>query len=802
MKSNVFVGLKPAVGAGADYKKSGDNYDYILHPITNSRYRERVKKVFQEYRAEVDRNVTLWVPEPQLQELCIPPSTSKEDSPSFIGLLSSWVDLESTDTCVRELSYQVLINEWNYAKFVGIKQLILAPPKNLANLHCYALMVARLLLKCDAESPVLSISLPFFEDTDPLSTWELWGTIRKTCGYHPSLTISLALPRDRTPSYVLQRWLAEPVTCLLVSSSIFATNQYNYPVLNKFNQQIIFEFQKINGNSQARLSELCVILHGIEKYAAQVKGGEPAYLEYVNYLLKRGDKVLAAESVSTPGKYSEPRIMPPLDPYSDEISNAVYHTFEQDRVKYELYGRAIKEALKEMKINRMAGASALNSAPVTILIAGAGRGPLVDEAFKAVKELNIQNCHMVALEKSSQAILYLQKRKYEYWKDAVEIVKDDMCTWQSSIKIDLCVSELLGSFGCNELSPECLSNIERNNCKKGTVFIPQSYSSFLAPISSPLLYQTLKNLDVPDPFEKPWIVHSIPYCIISTKINEAWCFQHPPATINDQLTKSVVTDFKIKNKCEVHGLMGFFKATLYGDIGLSIVPDDSTIKLIGDTDFIPDSEKRSSGLYVKGEHTPNMTSWSPIIFPLKQPLFIPDDTELEVFMTRNHSSVNRKFWYEWSVSSYVYLVMSDRSPPSRRPINKPPVQSGYEETSQDNGFYSSPPAIGVERAFERFRPSPNYLSEHGISGFDEESEAFEGAESESGFLGHQQSGWKSVNDIHGLGIKNPPVFDLHSPLGHSASGDHSAAEEYHVRVKTGVSELHNVGGRFNNISLR
>lgn len=61
--------------------------------------------------------------------------------------------------------------------------------------------------------------------------------------------------------------------------------------------------------------------------------------------------------------------------YSDEISNAVYHTFEQDRVKYELYGRAIKEALKEMKINRMAGASALNSAPVTILIAGAGRAP-------------------------------------------------------------------------------------------------------------------------------------------------------------------------------------------------------------------------------------------------------------------------------------------------------------------------------------------------------------------------------------------------------------------------------------------
>lgn len=104
MKDKVFVGLKPALGCSTDYGSSGDNYDYILHPITNSRYRERVKKVFQDYRAEMDQTLALLVPEPQLQELCFPPSMPQAEMPSFIGLLSSWVELESADACVRELS--------------------------------------------------------------------------------------------------------------------------------------------------------------------------------------------------------------------------------------------------------------------------------------------------------------------------------------------------------------------------------------------------------------------------------------------------------------------------------------------------------------------------------------------------------------------------------------------------------------------------------------------------------------------------------------------------------------------------
>lgn len=40
-----------------------------------------------------------------------------------------------------------------------------------------------------------------------------------------------------------------------------------------------------------------------------------------------------------------------------------------------------------------------------------------------------------------------------------------MRDWKASIKADIVISELLGSFGCNELSPECLYAVQ--NILKG-----------------------------------------------------------------------------------------------------------------------------------------------------------------------------------------------------------------------------------------------------------------------------------------------------------------------------------------------
>ena len=45
------------------------------------------------------------------------------------------------------------------------------------------------------------------------------------------------------------------------------------------------------------------------------------------------------------------------------------------------------------------------------------------------------------------------------------------------------MSELLGSFGDNELSPECLIPTEKF-LKPGGVYLPWSYTNYVVPISS------------------------------------------------------------------------------------------------------------------------------------------------------------------------------------------------------------------------------------------------------------------------------------------------------------------------------
>lgn len=54
--------------------------------------------------------------------------------------------------------------------------------------------------------------------------------------------------------------------------------------------------------------------------------------------------------------------------------------------------------------------------------------------------------------------LYAQKQE---WGNRVTIIHEDMRTWQAESKADIMVSELLGSFGDNELSPECLDGAQR-----------------------------------------------------------------------------------------------------------------------------------------------------------------------------------------------------------------------------------------------------------------------------------------------------------------------------------------------------
>ena len=93
------------------------------------------------------------------------------------------------------------------------------------------------------------------------------------------------------------------------------------------------------------------------------------------------------------------------------------------------------------------------------------------------------------------------------------------------VKADIIVSELLGSFGDNELSPECLDGAMWM-LKEGGVSIPAEYESFVAPVTAAKLYTGAKVYKDREHMETPYVVqfHRV-HRIAEPK--SVWTFSHP-----------------------------------------------------------------------------------------------------------------------------------------------------------------------------------------------------------------------------------------------------------------------------------
>ena len=94
------------------------------------------------------------------------------------------------------------------------------------------------------------------------------------------------------------------------------------------------------------------------------------------------------------------------------------------------------------------------------MVLGVGRGPLVDRALNAANRADKQ-VKIYALEKNSNAIVTLSAKKVLEWGNDVTLVHCDMRYWHAPEKCNIMVSELLGSFADNELSPECLDGAQK-----------------------------------------------------------------------------------------------------------------------------------------------------------------------------------------------------------------------------------------------------------------------------------------------------------------------------------------------------
>lgn len=450
--------------------------------------------------------------------------------------------------------------------------------------------LARVICKYLNKPVLFYFNVPAIENS-----WDSWNTFRNMVGYSLQMGIVLCLTDYVPTSNEINRWIGEPVRALSIDVDIFIVNQKGYPVLSEKHEKIL----KI-----AIIQKWTIVLSGKPL---------PNMVDYFYYIM------FIAKNVCIPSPIVEcdDLLQLPLQPLRDNLMSCVYHVFEQDPIKYTQYQKAIYSAIVDKQFKK-----------VVISVIGAGRGPLVKASLRAA-DLAAVDVKVYAVEKNANAIPTLLLYQKNVWGNSVQVVFTDGREWEPPEKCDIMVSELLGSFGDNELSPECLDGAQK--ClKKSGISIPCKYSSYLRPIMSHKLFsQTLNNIVIDESctsnskdaaFEQSYIVLQ-PYSYKPTETKKLFTFEHPKEILENN-SRYKCLNFEITSNMQLHGFSGYFDAVLYKDIMISIEPST---------------------------HSIGMFSWFPVYFPIKDTMLVKSGNVISVHFWR--CCDNHKVWYEWCVSS-------------------------------------------------------------------------------------------------------------------------------------------------------
>lgn len=312
-------------------------------------------------------------------------------------------------------------------------------------------------------------------------------------------------------------------------------------------------------------------------------------------------------------------------------------SYEKCWITYKQHHPNVISKSRETKIKSMAS----KLSHLVIFVVGAGKGPLVTASLKAAQQVGLSSVTIHIVEKNPNVQETLKKNVLFDWPKQYPFAKlflhhVDMRNLNCSVKADLVVSELLGSFGCNELSPECLDGIS-NILKANTICIPQSYTSHLHPIMSSKLYR--KTFEWHDA-----LAHEYNY-VVNMKSYYAPCptkkvfrFSHvqpkplPKLDNNAHNKANVVLTFDNRIDYVCHGFAGYFTSRLYKSNKLSIRPQD---------------------------HTKDLISWFPMYFPLIEPILVKANQGLTMEMKRETDGVS--VWYEFRVISPFQTIIHNQN---------------------------------------------------------------------------------------------------------------------------------------------
>ena len=590
------------------HSASSTGFDFVCVPIVHPRYEREMILPAGRSSPLTRSDLTL---------------ASSEWTTVVVGKLSPWLNLDSDVAHIRRNSEKVFFQEFSFALHLGLPAILVLVTNECMNLaRCLNELttyrsLTQVWVKVPISDPQTECSTTTIasntdeEDSKRVTTetdgfqdtWHWWNMVRSICGGNSKVGLALEVPHILPAQPVLNRWLGEPLKVIFLSTSIFLVNQQGFPVLSNAHQAFVCQVLQLGAQ---------LVLVGRSRVDKDLK----TYRQYLNHLHQTMPMPDPLEAFA---KGFEDYLQAPLQPLMNNLESQTYEVFEKNQTKYTLYEEAVFRALldrvpEEDKATRV----------TVLMVVGAGRGPIVRASLRASRRSGRQ-IRVYAVEKNPNAVVTLCNLLAEEWSLwDITIVDHDMRDWNAPENADILVSELLGAFGDNELSPECLDGAQKF-LKEDGISIPSSYTSYVAPTSSTCLQADLpSNLEQGKHRDSPYETGYTFYQRNHKRLAEpqpCFTFCHPNHSRPIDNERFARLSFAVLLDCVMHGFSGFFETTLYKDITLSIVP---------------------------ATHTPNMTGWFSIFFPLKTPLFVPSGSTVEICLWRKVNQT--KVWYEWCVT--------------------------------------------------------------------------------------------------------------------------------------------------------
>ena len=493
---------------------------------------------------------------------------SAQWSSQVVGKTSPWIDADSPSAPYRADSEAALRQELGWAAHLSLHAVLLPPPRlgaaNYARIVCQflgalshtALWVRVPLVDPAVEAAEAAAATMDSDDAggseafvrlrrpDPESLasavdactrrrvhdpFEAWAGLRAACEGHPQLGVCLHVGASLPGDDALARWIGEPVRAIVVAEDAFTTNKRGFPVLPKRHQAFLQSMLRRNVQVVLRATggDGEVVSSGVSGVSGSGGPREPTPAEaaartegrdgwsstrrrweYLVYLFRKIPDATEQELVEA--GYRD-YLQAPLQPLMDNLESATYETFEKDASKYACYEEAVLACLRD----RVGDADAAAGKETVLMVVGAGRGPLVRASLAASKRCG-RKLRVYAVEKNPNAVITLQSLvEAEGWQN-VSVISGDMRAADPPEKADVLVSELLGSFGDNELSPECLDGAQRF-LKADGVSIPQAYTSYLAPVTCAKLWNDAKAYGDLAHMETPYVVKLLHRCSFAVR---------------------------------------------------------------------------------------------------------------------------------------------------------------------------------------------------------------------------------------------------------------------------------------------